>query len=88
MYLPFPFSLITLPVYSLTFFQNHVSSSLNCCYMHIWIFIHMSKPNLSSVLTVTCMHIFRSDHLVLANQCYALRWGRVSLPLSASHSCL
>lgn len=65
---PFPFLSSNSPRQPLlSLFQNHGLSFINDCYMHICIHTCILL-NLFHLYNVTCMHIFKTDHLVLDNQ--------------------
>lgn len=63
-------SLQILPYTSPISSKSIVSSLTNCYWMHIciWIYIGITKYNLSSPCNVACMHIFRANHLALDSQ--------------------
>lgn len=69
-------------------------SSQNVCHLFsIYIFLSMyytyifyiSKYNLPSLYNVTCMCVFKADHLVLDSLLIAIPWGRLFLPPPSIH---
>lgn len=57
---------------SLLSFKSMASVFINCCYMHlckyICIYIHFPKCSWLSLQNVTCIYVFRAEHLVLGNK--------------------